>query len=307
MNYSLRVSSVKTELPQPEDVLPPSRTNVIDKLPKLSLLGLLHLLWENTSTHTWFPGFKGRRSLYSVMGRIYDEAKTIRQGRTTLSDVLLLQERASSNLAAVTYAANSQRRLVVISELASWKESYDKGTGTLPMANPVKSNMPFLNIDPVRWKDTLVRFRREVAWWRQGGKVIVIAVTDVPVCGTSNKALVRQVCMMMVSKRLIPLDSAYEGMLEEKLVKEDRSFIKPRRYDSALNEFHPDFCLTDTGTQSCISMEVWGMTTETYENHRGEKTFWYNEHYPHNWWSWDASADKDGMNIPAFPDKCSKK
>lgn len=306
MNYSLRVSPDKTEQPQPEDVLPPSRASVSKKLPRLSLLGLLHLLWENTATHTWFSGFKDRRSLNGVMGRIYNEAKTICQGRTTLSDVLLLQERAACNLATIRYAAGSHRRLMVISELARWQDKYEKGTGSLPVANPVKNSMPYLNIDPVRWRDTLARFWREVAWWKQGGKVIVIAVTDVPVCGTSSNAQVRQVCMMMVSQRFIPLDSSFEGMIEEKLVREDRSFIKPLRYDSALNEFHPDFCLTDTGENSCIPMEVWGMKTETYELHREEKTRWYNERYSRNWWSWDASVDKDGANIPVFPEKCSK-
>lgn len=266
MNYSLRVSPDKTEHPQPENVLPPSRVSVTKKLPKLSLLGLLHLLWENTSTHMWVPAFKDRRSMNGVMGRIYNEAKTIRQGRTTLSDVLLLQERASCNLAAIKHAVDSHRRLVVISELARWQDKYEKGTGTLPVANPVKNSMPYLNTDPVRWKDTLARFWREVAWWKQGGKVIVIAVTDVPVCGESNNAQVRQVCMMMVSPRFIPLDSSFEGILEDKLVREDRAFIKPLRYDSALNEFHPDFCLTDTGANSSVPMEVWGMKTETYEH-----------------------------------------
>lgn len=144
MNYSLRVSPGKVEQPQPEDVLPPARAQVTPKLPKLSLVGLLHLLWENTSTHTWFPGFKDRRSLNGVMGRIYNEAKTICQGRTTLSDVLVLQERASCNLGVIRHAADNHRRLVVISELARWQDKYEKGTGILPVANPKKTVCLFL-------------------------------------------------------------------------------------------------------------------------------------------------------------------
>lgn len=63
MNYSLRVSPGKKEQPQPEDVLPPSRASISKKLPRLFLLGFLHLLWENTATHTWFSGFKDPRHL----------------------------------------------------------------------------------------------------------------------------------------------------------------------------------------------------------------------------------------------------
>jgi hypothetical protein len=177
----------------------------------------------------------------------------------------------------------------------------------LPLANPLKGAMPFLNIDKVRWRDTLDRFRREVAWWKQGGKVIVIVVTDEPVIREhSSNAQVRQICLMMVSERLIPLDSAYEGIIEEKLVREGRSFVKPLRYDSAVNEFHPDFCLTDTRSQNVVPLEVWGMATESYVQHRAEKTQWYNTRYPQNWWSWDATVDPAGLNIPALPEKMEK-
>ncbi|WP_158784169.1 DUF1173 family protein [Pantoea sp. BAV 3049] len=129
-----------------------------------------------------------------------------------------------------------------------------------------------------------------------------IAVTDVPeIKGEYKRASVRQVCLMMVSDRLIPLDSANEAVIEEKLCRERRSFLKPLIYDSDLAEYHPNFCLTDTPSGDIYPMEVWGLDQVGYLLHRQEKTVWYNTHYPQSWWGWDAAGDPQRKKITDFP------
>ncbi|MEH3491117.1 DUF1173 family protein [Enterobacter kobei] len=66
------------------------------------------------------------------------------------------------------------------------------------------SGMPFLGLDDDRWKTALSRFPIAVNGWMKGMKVFVIAVTDVP---SAKSAQVRQLALMMVSDRYIPLDS----------------------------------------------------------------------------------------------------
>ncbi|MBN3263022.1 DUF1173 family protein [Pectobacterium brasiliense] len=297
LSYSLRVNPGDSAQAHPEPCLVPRQRHATRKQPNTTLLGMLHLLWETTETNCWTPAFEGRRSQQGVMWRIREAAGTIKQGRTLLRDVLILPGRSQDNSNGFRYAAQNSRRLVVISELDEWSHTLEDLNGILPVTCPTDSKKLYLNIDATRWKDTLERFRQESAWWRQGGKVIAIAVTDVPVEGSYWRAQVRQVCLMMVSPRYIPLDSSYEGTVEEKLARERRSFVKPLRYDAAEDEYHPDFCLTDVESTDIYPMEVWGMETADYQLHRLQKTAWYNQEYQQYWWGWNV-ATQDVPNLP---------
>ncbi|MGJ3351217.1 DUF1173 family protein [Morganella sp. Je.2.23] len=168
--------------------------------------------------------------------------------------------------------------------------------------------MPYLTIDNSRWERSLARFPRDAAWWQHGGKIIAIAVTDVPEERKSAKsnrvyfsACVRQVVLMMVSDRWIPLDSSYEGIIEEKLAKERRQFTKPLIYDSAEDQYHPDFILTDVNGSDFVPLEVWGRDSEDYLQHRAVKEEWYQQEFGDTWWSWDAVRYPRVNEIPIFP------
>lgn len=299
--YPLKVAANKEDAEEPEDVLPPRPRRAGARQTKMSFLGLLHLLWENTERNVWYPHFDGRRTLSNLMYALYTEATMIKQGHTRLSDVLLLQEQAKINRAAFSHAVQHDRRLVVIAELRAWTPAREAGTGQLETGIPQGKGWPYLNLDANRWQRTLACFPQARAWWRAGGKVMAIAVTDVPQeTDRHQRAAVRQVCLMMVSDRWIPLESAYEGAVEKKLVAEGRAFSKPLIYDSAENEYHPDFILTDTCADGC-PMEVWGRDSDDYQAHRVIKAEWYQAEHGDNWWQWDAVADPDESRIPAFP------
>ncbi|MFK3663540.1 DUF1173 family protein [Scandinavium sp. NPDC088450] len=281
---------------QSGELLPPRQQRAGARQASMSFLGLLHLLWENTQRNIWYPWFEGRRDLKNLMYALYNEATKIKQGRTRLSRVLMLQGETTRNQEAFTHASQSHSRLVLISELSGWTAEKETGTGLLPVV--LGKPAPFLNMDVNRWQNTLTRFPHARAWWRAGGKVIAIAVTDVPDDGPQyRRATVRQVCLMMVSDRWIPLDSAFEGEVENKLVAEGRAFIKPLLFDSAEDEYLPDFILSDTAN-GCCPMEVWGMETEHYLAHKAGKTAWYDQEYEEDWWGWDAAAR---AAMPDFP------
>lgn len=125
------------------------------------------------------------------------------------------------------------------------------------------------------WEFSHESFPREFNGWKNGYKIFIIALTDVP---RAKSAQVRQLAMMMTSERYIPLDSQYEGTMEQKLFELQRSFFKPLRYDSSEMEFHPDFCLLDVQSPNYLPfpIEVWGMKTDAYIAHRRMKERWYN-------------------------------
>ncbi|EKN5918718.1 TPA: DUF1173 family protein [Yersinia enterocolitica] len=311
LDFSLRVSAADSGCAIPAVMHPPREKKQVKRLGKMKMLGLLHLLWENTGLNEWAPWLEGKRRLTTVMTRLQKEASSIKQGRTALADVLLLQGNEHANKKAVSYACANNRRLIVISELNEWSPAL-MASNNLPLVGTTKNSpparMPYLTIDSSRWESSLARFPRDVAWWQRGGKIIAVAVTDVPVKKTSEKsgreyfsACVRQVVLMMVSERWIPLDSSFEGIIEEKLAKERRQFIKPLIYDSAKVQYHPDFILTDVNGAVFVPLEVWGRDNEDYLQHRVVKEEWYQQKFGDAWWSWDAVRDPRGEKISTFP------
>ncbi|WP_416413848.1 DUF1173 family protein [Pantoea sp. App145] len=97
-------------------------------------------------------------------------------------------------------------------------------------------------------------------------KVVVIALGEPPVTTfplangltwPADGCTLTDVALMTVSPRFIPLDSVYEGLVEEKLWQEKCAFIKPLRYDGEDDVF-PDFVLTDVQGTDALPMEVFG-------------------------------------------------
>ncbi|MDE8559355.1 hypothetical protein PZO64_24250 [Pantoea vagans] len=73
------------------------------------------------------------------------------------------------------------------------------------------------------------------------------------------------------------------------------------RYDGEENVF-PDFVLTDVSGIEALPMEVYGMNTPDYLQRKQVKTALYDRDYgAGRWWQWDASADPEGLDMPAFP------
>lgn len=275
-------------------------------IPRMSILGLLHSLWETSRYNVWTPGMLNKRNSITLGFHLRTEAETVKVGKVGLSDVLLTPADAKSkneqrNIAVVKNANAAHRRLVVIAELARHTHERESGTGRLAIKD--FNGMPYLQLDDTRWKRCLQRFPVELAGWRAGRKIFAIAVTDVP---GNKSAQVRQVALMMVSDRFIPLDSGYEAMVEEQLISEGRSFIKPLKYDSAEDYFLPDFYLTDvtSNNDQPFPLEVWGMATSDYLEHKKSKTDWYNQNYgKFGWWGWNAASDTAGLAIPSLPAK----
>lgn len=266
-----------------------SRNNKRDTV---SILGLLHFLWETTSYNTWVPNMNGMRSSTKLGYHLFKQAEKVEVGKTNLSDVMLTPASTGSsdsrrNSVTVESARVNKQRLVVIAELAKFSQSYMDGLNRLPIRD--FSGMPFLGLDDARWKSALSSFPIAVNGWMKGKKVFVIAVTDVP---SAKSAQVRQLALMMVSDRYIPLDSLNEGAFEQKLYELERSFYKPLRYDSSTHEYFADFCLTDASTENHLPfpVEIWGMNTPDYQEHRMVKERWYNANYgATGWLSWDAN------------------
>lgn len=306
-----KAPSEKKQVDNAADDEPEKRT----RRSSMRLLGLLHLLWEQSGINVWHPAFdKKKRTPGWVSWHLQQTAARIRVGRVPLAQSLLLMAmkgtpQVVSNREHMRAAEKNRRRLIVISVLAGWSEA---GEGRLQTTLPLGlfSGFP----DLVLPEDVRLRlersFARELGDWRRGMKVVVIAETDPPETSfrhvdgrniPSGCTTVIDVALMTVSPRFIPLDSAYEGLVEEKLWQEKRAFIKPLRYDGEEDVF-PDFILTDVQGTDALPVEVFGMNSPEYLARKQKKIAHYDREYgTGRWWQWDASADPAGTSPPAFP------
>ncbi|MEN4691289.1 DUF1173 family protein [Pantoea agglomerans] len=283
--------------------------------PSMRLLGLLHLLWEQSGINVWHPAFdKKKRTPGWVSWRLQQTAARIRIGRVPLEESLLLMAmkdtpQVIANREHLRVAEKNKRRLIVVSVLAGWNEAAEaRLQTTLPLG--LFFGFPNLML-PEDARLRLERsFGRELGDWRRGMKVVVIAETEPPettfrhVDGRnrpSSCSTVIDVALMTVSPRFIPLDSGYEGMVEDLLWQEKRAFIKPLRYDGEEDVF-PDFVLKDVPGVDALPMEVFGMNTPEYLQRKQKKSVHYDVEYGQGrWWYWEATVRSE---IPAFP-SCS--
>lgn len=275
--------------------------------PSMSILGLLHLLWESAGLNLWRPRMEGKRTASLVSYLLNQQASTIDAGKTCLSDVLLLPaERqkvtALKNETRTQQAIQKKNRMVAIAELATYTEDRARDPAKLWVKD--YHGLPHLNINTALWLKTLTRFPAAAAGWQAGQRVMAIALTDVPFLSKNNiaGANILQLGLMLVSDRYIPVDSSHEHHLESRLHAQNRHFTKPLRYDAALDEYLPDFCLIDVPGCPSLPLEVFGMATPDYLAHRHVKATWYNDKFgPLGWWFWDATADPLGENMRSFP------
>ncbi|MBK0127538.1 DUF1173 family protein [Pantoea sp. S61] len=270
----------------------------------MTLLGLLHLLWETSRYTEWHPAWEGSRNGPLMGWHLRKAAAHIRAAGFRLSDLLLTpsglkgDRDAKRNQDCVSFSRLSKTRLIAVAELAAWQPAFS----TCPDRLPVRDfhGMPYLTVTPALWRSLCHSFSRELSAWKEGARTIVIAYVDPH---ASREKLVRQAALMTVSPRYIPVDSGLEMKLEETLHAAKRKFMKPLRYDAGKDEYLPDFYLTDLASSedNLFPLEVWGMDSEDYQQHREEKTAWCNQTFtPAGWWSWDARRYPD--SIPSLPD-----
>lgn len=278
---------------------------------KMSLVGLLHLLWSEGELNKWYPKMAGKRKGSTVSNQILKASKNIKVGRLSVDEVILVRTDDDaknilhSNIKNVDDSFQSKKRLIIVTTFARYNE--EKHAKNTPDLLPINNfgGMPISKMDSDSLAKLMNSFPIEIAGWKKGKQVVVIALIDTPT--KNNKYInskVLQMGLMMVTDNWIPIDSVYEGEVADKLTKEDRAYIKPLRYDAAESEVFPDFCLFDTNSAEAVPMEVFGLMKESYLQRKKEKIEFYDNRFTRSgWWFWDAAANHDATKMPPFPDK----
>lgn len=266
---------------------------------RMTLLGLLHLLWQEAGLNTWWPRMEGRRHLSLVNFLLDKAAEGVRCGKVRLSSHMLIgafkPEQAASVRAMFDAACKLRCRLLTPMVLPRWSVDTERRFGSGVFTGRPFHGLPHLDLHPSLWEDTARRFPSAIAHWRKGGMVACLLQHE-PV-GRGRTAVVA-IALMCLTEQWIPVESAYEAQLAQRLVHERRAFNKPLRYDAGREEVFPDFILLDSRDGRQVPMEVFGLTSEAYLARKAQKVDYYDRVFGvRGWWSWDATAEA----MPALP------
>ncbi len=129
----------------------------------------------------------------------------------------------------------------------------------------------------------------------QGGYCVMLAAhfqAKVGKSGGTPYIEVIDASLFVTTEDFIPVDSSYERILSDVLVKNERKFIKPLSVEEGLM---PDFILVDTPKP--VYLEVWGMDSPEYLARKQEKRQIYrSRNMPI--WEWNAQQEPDPPALP---------
>jgi len=224
--------------------------------PRLSMLGMLHYLWDQAELTHWHPSFRGRRSWAVVRKRVMDAAAQMQASRRSLGELLHLPESfVEDRVQAVREqrrkffaTAEAERRLaLVVGELKSIHRSRDAWR----LAIRHMPELPIL-LDDGMYRKACARFSHELELWRADDRVRLLALVAVSV-GALGALQATSLSLSCTSSEWLPFSDRAEWSLLSALLGQQRSFIRALQYGLAPPAGQarvPYAFLTDTAQRS---------------------------------------------------------
>jgi hypothetical protein len=240
----------------------------------VSLLGLLHWLWEEARLHQWAPGW--HRSWGTCRTRLSEVVSACRVNGEDLDDVLHIapapgrvppREQAAFTAFTGWLGADgttARRGLLLGTVKTLAPTAYGERINLGGLARPLFASTALMR-----------RLRRSYRPVFSGAaspaaRRLVLALIE---RSTSGYLTVVDAAAMLTTATFVPADSSHEVTMAEHLAAARRRFVKPLRYDSSEAVF-PDFVLLDDEPYTVV--EVYGIHgRESYERRKRAKQGYY--------------------------------
>jgi hypothetical protein len=265
---------------------------------RLSLQGLLHMLWDEAGLAKWQGGGPDRK--WDLVRQSLLEAaddKVVKQH--ALSYFMFVpeawvRERAEEQESmrrkrfiefSVQQSKKGHQLMLLIAEVKSIEPSSSGGYRMVFKHVPGFSFS--LNdelkgrIDKHYAKEAMVAKSTEERHSHQ----IVAATFSVQAEGTAE---IEEICYMPVNSQWIPFDNIYEHELFGKLISTKRTFLRPLRYNRLKTAVMPSVVLTDTGSGP-TALYVVPPEQDSEKYHAASLEVDYNK------WFWDMKEQADKM------------
>ncbi|MDP3908306.1 DUF1173 domain-containing protein [Novosphingobium sp.] len=227
---------------------------------KLSMRGLLHVLWDRAELTHWHPKMAGKRSWFVVRRALLEAAASCRTKQEALPHVLFVPEsfkleekediRARRRAALERVYRSRDELMVVVGEIKEIVSAH--GSERIVLRHV--GDMPFV-MDPDMARRFHKRFAGELALWQaqHGAKAeqdhLVIAGSFARRREGTFDLI--EVALMPVSAEWLPYETSDERYLIAKAVAEKRRFVKGLRVNLDVDTPIASLVLKDTGEEAC--------------------------------------------------------
>lgn len=222
------------------------------RLPRLSLRGLLHHIWDQADLTRWHPGFAGKRSWATVWRHLQQAAQQNIVGGVSLlsrlyvpepftpgdQDAIRLRRSACWARTAMVLGGHQALKLVIAEVKAIEPARY--------AFHALVKQVPDIGfaLDGHIYKALGRHFSEELGLWgaSESVRMIMIASFGISSAGVPN---ISRLSLMPVTQQWLPVENLDDLQLVERLVGEGRAFRKALRYDSNRKTGAPRIFLTD--------------------------------------------------------------
>lgn len=240
-------------VPRGDAVIDPAEVHAPRK--RMSLRALLHFLFERAGFNRWYPAMEGRRNQGVLHKYLCEAARGVTVKGASLDERLYVPEPFRVELKDEIGERRRKKLALLLSpeDAVQYKMAIIVGeyNGSEPTAvgrRIVVKHMPDvpLYIENKAWE----RVERSYAATLQARDADVPKKPRVMMAALvyAKREYVYQVdtvSMMLTTDQWIPLDGLYELPLIEALQREQRSFMKPLRYDARSTAAFPNVLLLD--------------------------------------------------------------
>jgi len=279
----------------------PSVSDVTVARKQLSLRGLLHYLWEQARFNRWYPRMQGKRSYAVVRKFLLRACEQVETKGLRLSERVFIPEPFQRDHAAQIARRHREALSLLSSPEGQLQFKMMIAIGELKDLRPttvgyqlVLRHLPdcALLLDQTAGDRTKRAFDSElIAWTAAQVRLVVACLIH---ARHEHCYQIDSLTIMMTSRQWIPLDHVLENDVAEKLVAEERAFIKPLRYDAKHVGDFPNFLLLDAGarptpldiTSAFLSEEKQAAKARAIRVRQA------------NGWLWDA---RQGGAVPELP------
>jgi hypothetical protein len=219
---------------------------------KLSLHGLLHYLWDQAELTRWQPGFAGRRTWSTVRKHLLQAAENkIARGdslrtRLYIPEAFSVDQRDAINARrvaqwsqAIAVPGKPQQLMLLIAEV---KEIVPARYGFKAVVKHVPEQA--FALDEQLYRRLGRRFESALALWGAADDIHMVMIATFSVAAAGIPTIV-ELSLMPVTRHWLPVEDGYEKQLLDRLVGENRAFVKGLHYNLGRGNGIASAVLTD--------------------------------------------------------------
>ncbi|CDN57708.1 Conserved predicted protein (plasmid) [Neorhizobium galegae bv. officinalis bv. officinalis str. HAMBI 1141] len=221
-----------------------SADSVRNETKKMSLRGLLHFLWHESGLTEWTAHWSGKRHWWQVYHHLSEAARLMEVRGEALADRLFIPEpfrtddkaaieqRRTQKLGVLFQVATGAKKLMVL--IGEIKEFAEARNGR----QVVIKHMPGfrLYLEEPAWRSLQRRFETELMLWQSTETSHLMAIMTIG--GTpAGITTINEIALMAVTEQWLPIESAYEQLLVDRLGRLRSKSVKGLRFN--LPRIHP--------------------------------------------------------------------